>query len=106
MSAPALRAKHLLSEKAWQQLVIDCARVHGWWVHHHYDSRRSEAGWPDLVLLRDGEAIFVELKREDGKVAAAQAFVLDLLESAGCEAHVWRPSDEPAAFARLARRRS
>lgn len=105
MTAPALRAKHLLSEKAWQQLVVDYARMNGWWTHHEFDSRRSSEGWPDLVLLRDGEALFVECKREDGKVTPAQGYVLDLLESAGCEALVWRPSDEERAFARLARRR-
>jgi hypothetical protein len=105
MTVPALRAKQLLTEAQWQTIVIEVARLNGWWVHHHYDSRRSEPGWPDLVLLRDGEALFVELKREDGKVAAAQAYVLDLLESAGCEACVWRPSDEERAFARLSRRR-
>lgn len=104
MSA-ALRAKHLLTEKQWQQLVVDFARMHQWWTHHEFDSRRSSEGWPDLVLLRDGEALFVELKREDGKVTAAQAYVLDLLESAGCEVAVWRPSDEAKAFARLSRRR-
>lgn len=103
MSA-ALRAPHMLSEKAWQQLVVDFARIHGWWTHHHHDSRRSSEGWPDLVLLRDGEALFVELKREDGKVTPAQGYVLDLLESAGCEVGVWRPSDEERAFARLSRR--
>lgn len=101
----ATRAPYLLTEKAWQQLIVDFARVHGWWIHHHFDSRRSEPGWPDLVLLRNGEALFVECKREDGKLSAAQAYVLDLLEAAGCEAHVWRPSDEEGAFARLSRRR-
>lgn len=105
MSSPALRAKELLSEQQWQAIVIEVARLNGWWVHHHHDSRRSEPGFPDLMLLRSGEALFVELKREGGKVTAAQAYVLDLLESAGIEACVWRPSDEDRAFARLSRRR-
>lgn len=105
MSAAALRAKHLLSEKQWQSLIVQHAALHGWWSHHHHDSRRSEPGWPDLVLLRDGEALFIEVKKEDGKVTPEQGFVLDLLESAGCEVGVWRPSDEERAFARLSRRR-
>lgn len=106
MSAPALRAKQMLSEKAWQALVVDYARVHGWLCIHVLHSRGMEPGWPDLCLLRAGEALFVELKREDGKVTAAQAYVLDLLESAGCEVAIWRPSDEERAFGRLSRRRS
>ncbi len=101
----ATRAPALLSERAWQQLVVDFAHLHGWWTYHTHNSLRSEPGWPDLVLLRPGEFVVAELKREDGKVTAAQGRVLELLESAGVEVHVWRPSDEPAVFARLARKR-
>lgn len=101
----ATRAAFLMSEKSWQQLIVDYARLHGWTVYHTRNSIGSEPGWPDLVLLRPFEAIFAELKSEDGKVTAAQARFLELLESAGCEVAVWRPSDEASAFARLSRRR-
>lgn len=104
MSA-ATRARYLMSERDWQQLVVDYARLHGWWTYHTLNAIGSEPGWPDLVLARTGEVLFVELKREDGKVTAAQARVLELLESAGCEVHIWRPSAETEAFARLSRRR-
>lgn len=100
----ALRARALLSEKDWQALVVDAARLFGWTTFHVLHSRGMEAGWPDLCCLRDGEAIFVELKREDGKVTAAQGRTLELLESAGCEVHVWRPSNETAVLDRLRRR--
>lgn len=100
----ATRAPFLLSERDWQTLIVDYARLHGWEIFHVLNSRGMTAGWPDLVVLRAGEALFVELKREDGKVTGAQARVLELLESAGCECHVWRPSDEAVAFARLGRR--
>lgn len=95
------RLDHLITEKALQTAIVDAARYHGWYVHHHHDSRRSEPGWPDLVLLRAGEAIFAELKREDGKVTAEQAHVLELLEAAGCDAVVWRPSQLDTILARL-----
>lgn len=101
----AARARFLLSERDWQRLVVDFATLHGWWTYHTNNSLRSNPGWPDLVLARPGEVLFVELKREDGKVTAAQGRVLELLESAGCETHVWRPSHEREVFARLARRR-
>lgn len=100
---PALRAPQLITEADWQTLIIDYARLHGWWVHHVFDSRRSPEGWPDLVLIRPPELIIAELKRQTGKLTPAQARVLTMLEQCGIEVHVWRPSDEPAVFTRLAR---
>jgi hypothetical protein len=104
MTSARLRARHLLSEKDWQRLVVDAAKAFGWWHYHPHDSRHSQAGWPDLVLMRPPEVMFVELKRQDGKVTALQGAVLADLEACGLECHVWRPSDEPDVLARLRRR--
>lgn len=101
---PRPRLDHLMTEKAFQEAVVQVALLNRWWVHHHHDARRSEPGWPDLVLLRAGVAIFAELKREDGKVTAEQGHVLELLEAAGCEAVVWRPSMLDQIIARLSER--
>lgn len=95
-----------MTEKAWQGNVVTVARLNGWWVHHHHDSRRSEPGFPDLVLLRPPELLMVELKTDRGRVTPEQRKVLDMLEACGVEAHVWRPADERDVFARLARKRS
>lgn len=92
-----------LTEAQWQELVVEFARLHGWWAFHPYDSRRSAAGWPDLVLLRPPELVIVELKAENGRVSPDQARVLDGLRACGIEAPVWRPSDENYVFARLRR---
>lgn len=92
-----------LSERDWQQLVVDVARLHRWDVYHTYDSRRSPAGFPDLLLTRPPELMFVELKTATGKVTAPQLAFLDRLERCHLEVHVWRPQDEERAFARLAR---
>lgn len=99
-----LAAPALMSERDWQALVVDAARLFGWTAFHVLHARGMEPGWPDLVLLRDGEALFVELKREDGKVSASQGRTLGLLERAGCETAIWRPSDEATMLARLRRR--
>lgn len=93
-----------LTEREWSDLVVQYARLHQWWTFHPYDSRRSAPGWPDLVLLRPPEALFVELKTDKGKVTDAQQAVLDSLRSCGLEAVVWRPQDEEAVFARLRHR--
>lgn len=101
----ALRVPELLSESDWQDLIVAAAKVHGWWTYHTLNSRGSTAGWPDIVLVRPPEALFVELKKERGKVSAEQGRVLEMLRACDLEVHVWRPSDEAEAFARLERSR-
>lgn len=104
MTVEMLRAGDLMSERAWQDVVVDLARLCGWLPFHVLRSKGMEAGWPDLVLIRPPDIVFAELKRERGKVTAAQARVLDMLERCGLEVHVWRPSDFPAVHDRLASR--
>ena len=87
----------VVSEAQWQQTVIEAAELFGWWVFHDHDSRRNQAGFPDLVLIRPPRVMFLELKRETGKVSKAQKGVLDMLdECPGVEADVARPSNWPA----------
>ncbi len=41
-----------ISEKAFQNKVIDLARLNGWpLIYHTYDSRFSEEGFLDLVFV-------------------------------------------------------
>ncbi len=86
-----------LSEKAWQQVVLDLAGWRGWRRYHTFDSRRSTAGWPDLALVRRGRLLLVELKTERGRVTPQQArWLADLSACPGIEVHVWRPSAWPS----------
>jgi hypothetical protein len=82
-----------LTEALWQKQVVGIAQHYAWAVHHHYDSRRSEPGWPDLVLCGHGRALFVELKTQTGRLRADQRRWLGLLDAAGCEVGLWRPCD-------------
>lgn len=97
------RAPHLVTERHLQDTIVEVARYTGWYVHHHYDSRRSEPGWPDLVLLKPPRALFVELKTETGKLRADQARVLELLQGCGLDVRIWRPHDLDDAIAELTR---
>lgn len=90
-----------MSEKDFQQLVVDLATVRRWSVYHTFDSRHSAAGFPDLVLIRPPRLVFVELKREAGTPTLPQqawqkalAQVADLNDTV--EVHLWRPSDWPS----------
>lgn len=88
------------TEKAWQAVVLDLARALGWRAYHTHDSRRSAAGFPDLVLVRD-RVIFAELKTATGRLSADQQVWLHELEHAGADVHIWRPSDYDAVVATL-----
>jgi hypothetical protein len=81
-----------ISEGEFQAKVIEFAKAHGWLHYHTYDSRKSVAGFPDLVLVR-GEVIWAELKDEKRKVSDEQKEWLEALRVAGQKAYVWRPRD-------------
>ena len=88
-----------LTEAQFQTLVIEMATdIYKWEVFHDGDSRRSNAGFPDLVLVKDGKLIFAELKREKNAYPSkAQMNWLAKLRDVGNSsdnvlAVLWRPS--------------
>lgn len=81
-----------LTEREFQQQVVTLAWQLGWWVYHTHDSRRSQSGFPDLVLIRN-RVVYAEIKTERGRVTPNQQDVLRRLRDAGQETYVWRPSD-------------
>lgn len=96
MRSKQLSSHNPLSESQFQQQVIDLARFHQYDItYHNPDSRRSQAGFPDLVLISSSRrrALFRELKTEDGRFRPNQQAVLLAMVAAGLDADVWRPSD-------------
>ena len=81
-----------ISEKKFQQQVLQIAKLHRWATYHTFDSRRSNAGFPDLVLVRAHRLIFAELKSEKGKESIAQESWRQILKQTTAEAYLWRPS--------------
>lgn len=89
-----------LTETGFQQKITDRAEALGWMVYHTYDSRRSNAGFPDLVLARDGVVVFIEVKSAKGRISEDQARWAKALGEGYCEGvageycyFLWRPSD-------------
>lgn len=83
-----------MSEKELQEAVLETARALGWLCFHTHDSRRSQAGFPDLVLVHRGGGLLIrELKTAAGKVSPEQAEWLKLFKRAGVDVGVWRPDD-------------
>lgn len=129
MSPRARNADGGLSEAAFQRQVLGLASFYGWRAYHTYDSRRSHKGFPDLVLVRGPELLFVELKTNKGRIRPEQAEWLNALheveeavdalvtaadattDAAGAsvatavEVHLWQPAHFDELHQRLARGR-
>jgi len=99
---PSVRAADTISEKAFMAAVIAEAKRNGWRVYHTHDSRKSEAGFPDLLLLRHTRIMVAELKVGDNKPTAAQLNWLEAFGDATVEWHVWRPDQWAEIVERLA----
>lgn len=98
-------SKHI-TEAQFQRQIIELAHLLGYCTYHTYDSRRSEPGFPDLVLVHPmGDLLIAELKTDKGRVSPAQTLWIALLRGAGAEVHVWRPRDWERIVERLTRHR-
>lgn len=104
---PAARAS-FPSEARFQKAVEAWFRGCGWSVYHTWDSRRSSAGFPDLVAWHPwlGRTILAELKSETGALSEAQVeTLLALAATTTNEVYLWYPSDEGEIMALLRERR-
>ena len=97
----------MTTEAQLQQAVIDAAHTFGWVVHHVKPARTpdgkyltriaGDAGFPDLVLARHGDVLFVELKSKVGRLRPEQEVWIEHLTpypeygALVHEVHVWRP---------------
>lgn len=83
-----------VSESQLQRDVLELAARLGYFANHTYDSRKSgpDAGFPDLILAKDGRVLAIELKTERGRLSIAQLSWSMALMGA-VEFYVWRPRD-------------
>lgn len=81
-----------LSEAEFQEQVRALCRWRGVLVYHTHDSRRSDAGFPDLVIVGADSILYRELKKEGGRVTPDQQRWIEAINAAGGDAAVWRPS--------------
>lgn len=83
-----------MREREFQALIVEAAGYLGWRVYHTYDARRSQPGWPDLILLRPPVLLALELKTERGRVRPGQLeWLADLDQVPGVTARLVRPGD-------------
>lgn len=81
------------SERQFQGEVVKVAKLHRWWAYHTLDSRGSQAGWPDLVLIKPPRLLFWELKIGSAQLRDEQFECMQLLASCSqIQVQVMRPS--------------
>lgn len=78
--------------------MIDHLKLFGYKYYHTRYSLGSNAGFPDLVAVKGGRLLFIELKTERGKCNDAQTdwgerLLLAAAHNPGVEYLIWRPSD-------------
>lgn len=109
MSARLTAEEHRLRailETPFMHEVIRFAVAQGWKVHHSPKAgvRRDGSvrstpgvtkGFPDLVLVREDRLVFLEMKRETGRVKPEQEQWLADLAKTHAETMVVRPSNLP-----------
>ena len=81
----------VVTEEQFLAAVTERAGYAGLLVYHTYDSRRSDPGFPDLVLAGDRGVIFAELKTDHGELSNAQVAWKWKLLGGGCNWKLWRP---------------
>lgn len=80
-----------MPERTLQSAVMDLAHLLKWRTYHTYDSRRSNAGFPDIVAVRGSRTVFIELKSDKGILSPEQADWGAALLAAGQEWYEFRP---------------
>lgn len=101
--APYVRLDRQWTEADLLRHVRAMASACGWLTYHTHDSRRSEPGFPDLVLCHPkvGKVLFIELKSNTGRDRPEQVSWRWALKAAGQDYRTWRPSDLPEITATL-----
>ena len=88
---------HSASEADLQSQLRSVAFARGWMYYHTYNSRRSDPGFPDAVLVRDDRLIFAELKsikhRRQKPTDRQQIWLDALRQIPNIEVYLWYTDD-------------
>ena len=101
-----MKLSDITTEKDFISTVIDYAQFRGWIIYHQFEqahyARRIGQGFPDLVLVRNRDVAFSELKSENGMMSIYQSLWAKYLGECGTYTyHLWRPSDWEEIIERL-----
>lgn len=90
-----------MTEAALQAHIVADARslgVRDEFIYHTYDSRRSQIGFPDLLILHNGRALAIECKSEKhgtqpARLALQHAWLAQFSMLTDVQAYLFKPSD-------------
>ena len=74
-----------MKEKDIRRQIQDYLRWTGWTVFYHLQGLGSYRGMSDLQALKDGRAVFIEVKTAGGRQSEHQKKFQRLVENAGLE---------------------
>jgi Holliday junction resolvase len=77
----------IMTEQQIQTKIKKKLQERGWFVTKLI--KTSTNGIPDLLAIKNGKAMFIEVKRENGKLAPLQQMRLEELIQAGAIVKVW-----------------
>ena len=96
----AARVYVRILEADFQAQIVKLATLLGWKVYHTHDSRKSQGGFPDLILIRRTRMIVSELKTQEHTTTDEQRKWMHAFIGIGigdAEVSLWRPDAPPAA---------
>jgi hypothetical protein len=97
-----------MTEKEWQNQVLELAKLLGWKRAHfrtvrvqrkngsvYYETpvQANGKGFPDLIMVRGNRLIAAELKRDGEKLEPDQEEWARVLRNTPVEVYAWCPSD-------------
>lgn len=74
-------------EKNIQSKIIKKLEADGWIALKII--KLSKSGYPDILALKDGKAMFVEVKQPKGVLSEIQKYRIDQLKEIGFDVKVW-----------------
>lgn len=74
-------------EQQRQSKIIKKLEADGWFVVKLI--KTSVSGIPDLIALKDGKTMFIEVKQPSGLLSEIQKFRIKQLQNLGFEVNVW-----------------
>jgi len=104
------RAEHYATEAQIQQAIVNYLRAMGWYVvvtdageaaraaRERHRRGRIRAGTPDLVALRGGRGMMIEVKRPSGRLTERQRMEHDRLRELGVPVTIARSVEDVERF--------
>lgn len=80
-------SKPIIKESSVQTSIIKFLKYEGWFVTKLVST--STSGIPDILAIRKGKTIFIEVKRIGGKTSSIQDYRIKELKSHGVEVFVF-----------------